>query len=92
MSILKIQVQLFISTHNFHFFNLVKEWFTYKNTKVKEDNEKLSRESKSLKPIPCEFYMIENYIDKKQRKCQDNFIDKTLKKFKSDISFFYLAD
>ncbi len=81
--------QLFISTHNFHFFNLVKEWFTHKNTKVKEDNEKLSRENKSLKPIPCEFYMIENYIDQKRRNAKIILLDKTLKKFKSEYHFLF---
>lgn len=48
--------QLFISTHNFHFFNLIKEWFIQKNEKIKEANLELKQKNLDIKPIPCEFY------------------------------------
>ena len=35
--------QLIISTHNFQFFNLVKNWFEQKNRNVESDNKKVSK-------------------------------------------------
>lgn len=81
--------QLFVSTHNFHFFNLLKEWFSQKNSKTKEDNNKLQEEGKQLKPIPCEFFMIESSFENKKRKSDIKALDKTLKKFKSEYHFLF---
>jgi wobble nucleotide-excising tRNase len=81
--------QLFISTHNFHFFNLIKEWFTQKNNKVREGNIELKKKAAELKPLPSEFYMIESYYEKEKRKSKLNLLDKTLKKFKSEYHFLF---
>lgn len=81
--------QLFISTHNFQFLNLIKEWFTKKNNQTKKDNEKLYAEGKSLKTIPCEFYMIENYQESDLRKAKIVELDITLKKYKSEYHYMF---
>lgn len=81
--------QLFISTHNFQFFNLVKGWFIDKNNSTKKDNEKLKSENKLEKPIPCEFFMIENYIDSDGRKARIIELDKTLRNYKSEYHFLF---
>lgn len=71
--------QLFISTHNFQLFNLVKEWFINKNNNIKKDK----------KPLPCEFYMVENFTDSDIRKAKIVELDKTLKKYKSEYHFLF---
>jgi wobble nucleotide-excising tRNase len=62
--------QLFISTHNFQFFNLAKEWFVKKNERIEDDNKKLKLENKPEKPIPCGFFMVENFIESDVRKAK----------------------
>jgi len=81
--------QLFISTHNFHFFNLIKEWFTQKNNKVQEENIVFKKEGADLKPIPSEFYMVESYYESEKRKSKLKLLDKTLKRFKSEYHFLF---
>jgi wobble nucleotide-excising tRNase len=81
--------QLFISTHNFHFFNLVKEWFINKNNSTKKDNEKLKSENKTEKPIPCEFFMVENFTESGVRKAKIVALDKTLLNYKSEYHFLF---
>ncbi len=81
--------QLFISTHNFHFFNLIKEWFTQKNNKVQEENIELKRNGVELKPFPSEFYMIESFYEKERRKSKLKSLDQTLKRFKSEYQFLF---
>lgn len=81
--------QLFISTHNFQFFNLVKEWFLNKNNSTKKDNEKLKSESQPEKPIPCEFFMVENFTDSEGRKARIIELDKTLRNYKSEYHFLF---
>ncbi len=81
--------QLFISTHNFHFFNLIKKWFTQKNNKVREENIELKRKGKELKPNPSEFYMIESFYENERRKSKLKPMDKTLIRFKSEYHFLF---
>ncbi len=68
--------QLFISTHNFQLFNLVKEWFINKNNSTK-------------KPIPCEFFMVENFTESDVRKAKIVKLDKTLQNYKSEYHFLF---
>ena len=81
--------QLFISTHNFQLFNLVKEWFINKNNSTKKDNEKLKSENKTEKPIPCEFFMVENFTESDIRKAKIVALDKTLRNYKSEYHFLF---
>lgn len=81
--------QLFISTHNFQLFNLAKEWFINKNNSVKRDNEKLKAEGKAEKPIPCEFFMVENFTESDVRKAKIVELDKTLQNYKSEYHFLF---
>jgi len=81
--------QLFISTHNFQLFNLVKEWFTNKNNSTKKDNEKLRSENETEKPIPCEFFMVENFTESDVRKAKIVALDKTLRNYKSEYHFLF---
>lgn len=81
--------QLFISTHNFQLFNLVKEWFINKNNSTKKDNKKLKSENKTEKPIPCDFFMIENFIESDIRKARIITLDKTLLNYKSEYHFLF---
>jgi len=81
--------QLFISTHNFQFFNLVKDWFINKNNSKKKHNEKLKSQNKAEKPMPCEFYMIENFTDSDGRKARIIELDKTLRNYKSEYHFLF---
>jgi wobble nucleotide-excising tRNase len=71
--------QLFVSTHNFELFNLIKEWFLRKNKNRSDD--------------VCGFYMIENYVETNIRKARIKELDKTLREFKSEYHFlFYRLD
>lgn len=81
--------QLFISTHNFQLFNLMKDWFIDKNKKVDRKNIKLQQERKPLKAIPCCFYMVENYLDGGSRRARIVELDETLKKYKSEYHFLF---
>lgn len=81
--------QLFISTHNFHFFNLIKEWFIQKNNKVQEENIELKKREAELKPIPSEFYMVESFYESDKRKSKLKLLDNTLKRFKSEYHFLF---
>lgn len=81
--------QLFISTHNFHFFNLIKEWLTQKNSKVQEENIELKSNGDELKPIPSEFYMVESFYENERRKSKLKPLDQTLKRFKSEYHFLF---
>lgn len=81
--------QLFISTHNFQLFNLAKEWFIKKNNSTKKDNDRLRSESKTEKPIPCEFFMVENFTESDVRKAKIVELDKTLRNYKSEYHFLF---
>lgn len=81
--------QLFISTHNFQFFNLVKRWFINKNNSTRNDNEEAKLEGKVEKPTPCEFFMVENYPEAGVRKARIVELDKTLKIYKSEYHFLF---
>ncbi|UZD21192.1 AAA family ATPase [Algoriphagus halophytocola] len=81
--------QLFISTHNFHFFNLIKEWFNLENKKVQEKNIELEKKKSELKPVPSEFFMVESYYESEKRKSELKLLDKTLKRFKSEYHFLF---
>lgn len=71
--------QLFISTHNFELFNLIKDWFIKKNINAK----------KKAKDDPCEFYMIENTIKDSKRCANIVALEGTLKNFKSEYHFLF---
>lgn len=81
--------QLFISTHNFQLFNLVKEWLIEKNNKIEMKNKKLKSEGKEENPLPCEFYMAESFINDDSRRARIVKLDKTLRRFKSEYQFLF---
>lgn len=74
----KEATQLFISTHNFEFFNLIKDWFEQKNRKVESDNKKITNKTKK-KPMPCEFFMIENIVKNNKRCALIKQLEETLR-------------
>jgi len=80
--------QLIISTHNFEFFNLIKDWFEQKNGKIESDNKKIANAA-DKKPIPCDFFMIENVIEDEKRCASIVPLEETLRKFKSEYHFLF---
>lgn len=70
--------QLFISTHNFQFFNLVKDWFIGKNKRKREEDI-----------LPCEFFMVESYAVSDSRNAKIIKLDPTLEKYKSEYHFLF---
>jgi wobble nucleotide-excising tRNase len=80
--------QLIILTHNFEFFNLIKDWFSQKNRKVESTNKGIMNKA-GKKPIPCEFYMIENVIENEKRCASIVPLEETLRKFKSEYHFLF---
>lgn len=81
--------QLFISTHNFQLFNLLKEWFINKNSKTRKDNDKNRVNGGLEKSMPCEFFMVENYTELDIRKAKLVMLDKTLRDYKSEYHFLF---
>ncbi len=79
--------QLFITTHNFELFNLVKGWFLRKDKKVEIYNK--DKKGSEKKTVPCEFHMIENFIKDNKRHAQLKQLEKTLLKFKSEYHFLF---
>ncbi|GAI97509.1 unnamed protein product, partial [marine sediment metagenome] len=79
--------QLFITTHNFELFNLVKRWFLRKDKKVEIYNK--DKKGSKKKIVPCEFHMIENFIKDNKRHAQLKQLEKTLLKFKSEYHFLF---
>ncbi len=79
--------QLFISTHNFEFFNLIKDWLEQKNSKVESSNKKLKDGDK--KPLPAEFFMIENVIKSDKRCAAIKPLEETLRRFRSEYHFLF---
>ena len=71
--------QLFISTHNFQLFNLIKDWFIRNNNYRKSEG----------KDEHCGFYMVENYFESDQRKAKLVELDKTLRDYKSEYHFLF---
>ena len=71
--------QLFISTHNFQLFNLVKDWFVGNNQ---------NRKNKG-KDECCKFFMIENFTESDVRKAKIVELDKTLRNYKSEYHFLF---
>lgn len=71
--------QLFISTHNFQLFNLVKNWFVGNNQ---------NRKNKG-KDECCEFFMVENFTESDVRKAKIVELDKTLRNYKSEYHFLF---
>jgi len=71
--------QLFISTHNFELFNLLKKWFIEKNRSL----------TRSKKDEVCCFYMIENYIDGDKRKARIKKLENTLLNYNSEYHFLF---
>lgn len=71
--------QLFISTHNFELFNLLKKWFIEKNRSC----------TRNKKDEVCCFYMIENYIDGDKRKARIKKLENTLLNYNSEYHFLF---
>jgi wobble nucleotide-excising tRNase len=68
--------QLFVSTHNIKFFNLIKDWMDRKN---KEDkNKKLAN-----------YYLIERIYSDEKEKTSLIELPETLKRFKSEYQYLY---
>ena len=80
--------QLIVLTHNFEFFNLVKDWFEQKNGKIKSNNKKIANEA-DKKPIPSEFFMIENIVENEKRCASILPLEETLRRFKSEYHFLF---
>lgn len=72
--------QLFISTHNFEMFNLIKEWLQSKNRKKeKKEDEHVA-----------EFFMINNIINSSSiRIALISELEDTLKDFKSEYHYLF---
>ena len=81
--------QLFISTHNFEFFNLIKDWYSEKNNNVNKQNRRREQNGQILKAIPCEFFMIKNKFESDRRIAVISNLEKTLKDFKSEYQYLY---
>ena len=81
--------QLFVSTHNFQLFNLLKDWFNKKNERATYKNNKLKENGQQEKPMPCEFYMVENFIDSDIRKANIVELNNTLRNYKSEYHFLF---
>ena len=79
----------FISTHNFQLFNLAKGWYINKNNHTKKDNEKLKANKQIEKPVPCEFFMVENFTESDIRIAKLVELDKTLRNYKSEYHFLF---
>lgn len=81
--------QLFISTHNFQLFNLMKDWLIDKNKHTQRDNSKQKQLGKPEKDMPCCFYMVENYLNGSSRNARIVELDETLRKYKSEYHFLF---
>lgn len=81
--------QLFISTHNFEFFNLIKDWYSEKNRNMIQKNRERQEKKQTLKVIPCEFFMIKNKFELDKRIAIITELEKTLKDFKSEYQYLY---
>lgn len=81
--------QLFISTHNFEFFNLIKDWYSEKNNNVNQQNRRREQNGQTLKVIPCEFFMVKNKFESDRRIATITNLEKTLKDFKSEYQYLY---
>ncbi|MFA9375011.1 MAG: AAA family ATPase, partial [Poseidonibacter sp.] len=79
--------QLFISTHNFEFFNLIKDWYSEKNSNVNRQNK--TRTPDKQKKLACEFFMIKNKFESDKRIAIISELEKTLKDFKSEYQYLY---
>lgn len=77
--------QLFISTHNFEFFGLVKEWFMEKNPKRWEKDKTTGVN----KPDVSSFYMLDTEEDGNGRVSCLKELDNTLKKYKSEYHYLF---
>ncbi|MDO6674003.1 AAA family ATPase [Tenacibaculum sp. 1_MG-2023] len=76
--------QLFVLTHNFNYFRLVRDWFNAKNKKQKEKNIKDSSKPKSI----CNFYTLEVQLNKKNiRYSEIRNADETLLKYSSEYHY-----
>lgn len=79
--------QLFISTHNFQFFNLVKKWLRKKNEDIERSNKEIT--GNKQKKIPCNFYMIRSVIKQEQRIAKLLKLDETLEKYRSEYNYLF---
>ena len=81
--------QIFISTHNFEFFNLIKDWYSEKNNNINQKNKIRQQNGQVLKQLPCEFFMIKNKFVSEKRIATITELEKTLKDFKSEYQYLY---
>lgn len=70
--------QLFISTHNFQFFNLIKKWFKGKNENIRKNKEE-----------SCNFYMVKSIINKGNRVSNLSTLENTLENFRSEYNYLF---
>jgi len=81
--------QLFISTHNFEFFNLMKFWLIQKNSKISKKN-KLESDVTKHKELPSEFYMVNKHLTAENVfNANIEELDETLKNFNSEYHYLF---
>jgi len=71
--------QLFVLTHNFELFNLVKSWLCTKEDKRRRQG----------RPGECGFYMIENGVENGMRYAELCALESTLLRFRSEYHYLF---
>ena len=71
--------QLFVLTHNFAFFRLVRNWYKYLKGQRKKDVE----------GRPARFYMLERVFDTTARRSVIQPLDPLLEKFESEYQYLF---
>ena len=77
--------QLIISTHNFEFFNLVKNWYR----QVTSSAAKKAKKRDEDPTLICEYFMIENPIIEGKRCACVEPLEETLKTYKSEYQYLF---
>lgn len=78
--------QLFILTHNFNYYRLVRDWFDTKNKSQKQKHQKNSAKPKTI----CNIYAIESFV--KANLNRASFIknaDSTLLEYSSEYHYLF---
>lgn len=76
--------QIFISTHNFEFFNLIKDWFN----EIQEIKDYLSKRKNRLE-TKWSCYLIEKLKNAKVANCKISELPELLLKFKSEYTYLF---
>ncbi len=71
--------QVFVLTHNFSFFRLVRSWFSWEPGQKKKDINKR----------PSRFYMIEAKLDKEGRNADIGSLDPLLRNYESEYQYLF---